>query len=594
MWKDYKKAAVVLIPYMWKYWKAYLGLFLLMILDIGLTLIYAWFFGTITDAAVQGNFQKLAWLVPVGIALTFLNLATGYWHNVLEFIATVAVKKDLKEHLLKHVLLLTSPEIANLRSGAVLTHFTQDIHGIDGLIGGRLIELIRLPVIFFAVLMYMVQIHWMLAVLSIVAIPVALISGAVFGTLLRRNHREMNQMGENLISILSETFLGTFVVRAFALEKKFYNKYTDENKKMFALETKVMKQRSLFGAGGSAAGAVAFLISLCLGAYFVSNQVITIGSLLTFVNLTNHLIYPLTGLAGLWAGFQSSLTSMERLINILEKPADHKELPTYETPRTHSASIAFEDVTFGFNEDQPIFRHFHLNIPSGLTVAIVGASGAGKTTLFQLILGFYKPITGRICINGTNIHDMSPSLLKSYLAHVPQDPFLFSGSVRENLMLARPGITEEEMMTAAKHANIHEFLMSLPDGYDTQIGERGLKLSGGQKQRIAIARAILKDAPILLLDEATSALDSETEHQVQEALHRLTQDRTTLIIAHRLSTVQNADLIIVLEHGNIVQMGKHEELMKKEGAYRRLALRQAIDEQEGDITIDDVFHPSVV
>ncbi|TLS49386.1 ABC transporter ATP-binding protein [Paenibacillus antri] len=572
--QEFKKPYRMLFPFLWKHRRAYAGLFFFMFVDVALTLAYAWFMGTITDAAVEGSFDKLGRLVPAGVLLISLSIASGYWNNMLDFRATANVKKDLKEHLLQHVLLLPAANIGNLRSGAVMTHFMDDIHGIGGMIGSSLIRLVKLPLVFIAVFVYMLQIHWFLSVLSLAVIPAALASGALFGVLLRRNNRVIQALCENLNSLLNETFLGTFVVRSFSLEKKLYRTYTAENERLFELETKDTRLRGWFRAGGEAAGAAAFLLSLCVGAYFVSNRVISIGSLLSFVNLTNHLIYPLMGIAGLWAGLQSSLTSAERLLRVLEQPLDTRELPDYECPPPGAKSIAFKDVSFGYDGSTRVIDRFSLDVPAGKTVAIVGASGAGKTTLFQLLLGFYKPETGDILVDGLSAGALTPSRLRGYMAHVPQDSFLFSGTVRDNLLLARPGVTEAAMIDAARSANIHDFIVSLPNGYDTEIGERGMKLSGGQKQRLAIARAILKDAPILLLDEATSALDGETEHQVQEALQRLMQDRTTLVIAHRLSTVRNADFIVVLDQGRIAESGTHEELLRKRGTYRELTRRQ--------------------
>ena len=227
-------------------------------------------------------------------------------------------------------------------------------------------------------------------------------------------------------------------------------------------------------------------------------------------------------------------------------------------------------LTFSYDENKNVFTEFDLHIPAGKVVAFVGPSGAGKSTLFNLVQGFYKPQVGKILINGIPIDEFSFADLRSAIAHVPQETFLFGGTFRENLVMARPSIQEEEMVEACRSAYIHEFIQSMPDGYDTQIGERGIKLSGGQKQRIAIARAILKDAPILLLDEATSALDGETEYLVKAALDELMKNKTTLVIAHRLSTIQNADLIIVIEKGKIVQIGKHEELILQKGLYQKL------------------------
>lgn len=248
-----------------------------------------------------------------------------------------------------------------------------------------------------------------------------------------------------------------------------------------------------------------------------------------------------------------------------------KKLPEF-SPEMNSleSSIEFQNVTFRYEESKNVLQHFDLKIPAGKVTSLVGPCGAGKSTLFRLLQGFYQPQKGEIFIYGVPLNEYRLSELRSTIEYVPQETFLFDGTIRKNLMLARPDITDNEMMDAAVSAHIHEFIISLPNGYDTEIGERGMKLSEGQKQRLAIARAIIKDAPILLLDEATSALDSETEYHVKEALDELMRGRTTMVIAHRLSTIETADVIMVMDQGKIVQTGSHEQLINQPGLYRKL------------------------
>ncbi|MGG0185182.1 ABC transporter ATP-binding protein [Bacillus rhizoplanae] len=570
--EDMKKTFSLLRPYIMRHRTAYMVLLFLLFIDIFLTLTFAWLFGNILDAAVRSDFQRIKWLVPLACILTFMSITSGFFDTYFESVATNGVKRDLKKQLFKHILLLPAKDVSNLRSGELLSHFTNDIHNINGVIGRSLINLIRLPLIYITVFIYLVYINWKLALLSVLVAPLAALSGVVFGLLLRRNSRLIHSLLGTMNNLLNETFLGFSVIRSFTMEKLLYKKFTKQNQQLYSLELDNTKLGGWFYAGGQAVSSFTFLISLCLGAYFVSDGVMSVGSLLTFINLVNHLVYPLTGLAGQWAGFQRSITAIERLLNILELPTESTSVATYSPAKPVVKSIQFQNITFSYDEQQKILNHFNLQIHAGKVTAIVGLSGAGKTTLFNLLQGFYKPQSGCILIDDVAIENLSPSELRSSIAHVPQETFLFGGTIRENLLLARPGttITDEEMIDAAKAANINEFILSFPNGYDTEIGERGIKLSGGQKQRIAIARAILKNAPILLLDEATSALDSQTEQQVQTALDRLMMNRTTLIIAHRLSTIQNADCIIVMDEGKIVQTGCHEELIVKDGLYRNL------------------------
>lgn len=568
--RDIKRTYALLTPYILKNGKVYIALLLLLVGNIFLTIGFAWFFGSITDAAVQGDIQRVKTLVPIGVSFILASILFIIWNTYLEAVSVHAIKRDLKAHLFKHICLLPVDKVANVHSGEYLSHFTNDINSIDGAIGRSLMNLIQLPLIYICIFGYLIRINWELSLVSFFIIPIAAFAGAGFGYILRRNTRKIHQLIGKTSSLLSETFFGFVIIRAFLMERAIYSHYDKQNNELYDLELKNAKLRGWFRAGSRAVSLLTFIGSLCIGAYFVANQMITVGMLLTFISLINYLIFPITGLAGQWGGFQRSVSAVERIIHVLDQNIESTHLPTYTPPVSRKQSIRFQNITFSYDGKRSIFENFSLYIPVGQVVAIVGSSGAGKSTLFHLLQGFYKPQSGGIYINETSTEELSRSELRSCMSYVPQETYLFAGTIRDNLLLARPDITEEEMMTAAKHAHIHEFIQSLPNSYHTEIGERGMKLSGGQKQRIAIARAILKDAPILLLDEATSALDSESEYDVQVALQSVMKNRTTLVIAHRLSTIQHADMIVVMDEGKIVQIGKHDELIGRNGFYRNL------------------------
>ena len=575
-----RNAYMLLAPYMRRQRKAYAGLLILVLSDIALTLAFAWFLGQITDAAVQQQFEKLYFLVPLGVGLSMLTILSDFASRRLAFTASNGVKKELSEQLLKHIMLMPASRTNQLHSGELMTHFNQDIHSINGMIGSSLIQWVRLPLVFAAVFVYMLQIHWLMAVMGLLIVPFAMGAGALLGFILRRRTRTIHDLYGNMNGLLSETLQGLSVIRSFSLEAIWLRKYMDKNGELYTLQQKYIILQGWISAGGQAAGAFIFLVSLCLGAYFVSHHKITIGSLLSFVNLSGHLLYPLTGLSGLWIGIQESSTAVDRIAKVFQEPIEDLDTPA-AINASDKKSIEFRDISFSYDGQTPLIERLSFTVPAGQTVAIVGASGAGKSTLFHLLQGFYKPQSGSIYINGVPIEKMPLSQHRNSIALVAQETFLFSGTIRDNLLIARPDISGHEIEQAARHANIHDYIMSLPNRYDTQIGERGITLSGGQKQRIAIARAILRNAPILLLDEATASLDSETEFLVKQSLDLLMEGRTTIIIAHRLSTIQHADLIVVMDRGSIVQMGTHEELVVRPGTYRNLKRRQKIEDRRG-------------
>jgi ATP-binding cassette, subfamily B, bacterial len=568
--KDVHKTFRLLAPFIRKYWKVYVVLFLLLGFDIGLILSFGWFFGNITDAAIHSDWKHIKELILIGITLTGISIGSSFISIYYNTIATNAIKKDIKNQLLKHILRLPASSTTKVHSGELLSHFTNDINSVDGVIGSNLISFIRLPIIYVAVFIYLFNLNWVLCLLSVMIAPLAFVSSVGFGMLLRKNSRQIHDLYGQMNSVLNEVFHGLPVIRSFLMEKGFYKKYTSKNEQLYKLELQNAKLQGWFSSGGHLISSLSFLITISLGAYFVSVKIMTVGALMTFINLVNHLVYPLTDLASKWAGFQHSVSALERIFKVLEQKPDSLELPSYQHSFNKRASVEFKEVTFSYEENIKVFNNLSIEFPSNKVVALVGPSGAGKSTLFNLLQGFYKPQLGEILLNGISTDQLSISELRSAIAYVPQETYLFAGTIRENLLLSRSGVTEEKMMKAAQSAYIHDFICSLPDGYDSEIGERGLKLSGGQKQRIAIARAILKDAPILLLDEATSALDNETEHHVQKALNNLMKNRTTIVIAHRLSTIQHADVIFVMDEGKILQTGTHHELIKMNGLYRKL------------------------
>ncbi|WP_100489529.1 ABC transporter ATP-binding protein [Sporolactobacillus pectinivorans] len=580
---NFKLTFKLIWPFLLKHWPAYAGLSFTMVTRILLTIIFASFFGKITDAATRGNLVGLSRLTFLGIALLLSIILIGYLDTFFECAAIYGVKRDMKIALFRHTLLLRAETISSIRSGDFISRFDNDMNQIENMLGSRLVDLLRLPLVYLCVFIYLFHINSVLSLISWAIAPAAIAGSAVFGLLMRQNSRQINNLAGDNTQIVSETLQGFSVLRSFVLERVFFQRYTRQNHNLYHLEMKNANLRGLYYAGGQTAVSATFLASLCLGAYFVSRNQMTVGALVTFITLVDQLVYPLTGAAGNWAAFQKASGSIERIQHVFDLPLEAGRLPDPGTlPAIHPVSpqsIEFDRVSFCYKPDKPVLTYFSLSVPAGKKTAIVGFSGAGKSTLFSLLLNFYQPQSGVIRMNGHPINEMPLSELRRCIAHVPQDPTLFNGTIRDNLLLGRER-SRYEIEQAAKSASIHDFIQSLPDGYDTLIGERGLLLSGGQKQRLAIARAMLKNAPILLLDEATSSLDGETEMKVKSAIDQLMAGRTTLVIAHRLSTIRNADKIVVMNKGEIVQEGTHEKLMAEKGLYRRLHQADFVKEKQ--------------
>jgi ATP-binding cassette subfamily B protein/subfamily B ATP-binding cassette protein MsbA len=323
------------------------------------------------------------------------------------------------------------------------------------------------------------------------------------------------------------------------------------------------------------------IVLIFFGGRLVLNQTLPLENLVAFFLYLDLLYQPVRMLSGSWEAVQEALAGTERVEELMDEQPEVQEKPdAVELPGRAEGAISFSEVSFRYSRGNTVLEHIDLDIPANSVVALVGPTGVGKTTMASLIPRFYDVESGSIRLDGYDLRDLTLKSLRQQISIVMQDVFLFHGTARQNVLFGRADATEDEMIEAARIANAHDFIMELPDGYDTMIGERGVKLSGGQKQRLAIARAVLKDAPVLILDEATSSVDTETELLIQQALERLMVGRTTLIIAHRLSTVRSADLIVVLEGSGIAEMGTHEQLMERDGLYRHLNEVQVQDEPQ--------------
>ncbi|QSO45462.1 ABC transporter ATP-binding protein [Alicyclobacillus mengziensis] len=565
------------LPYAIRYWGAYLFLLVTLVLSVTMTLAYAWFLKNIVQDAVTHNIVGITWMVGFGIGFYFVNVTVNFFNTYVRTVTMNKVRKDLKTDLWTHLTCLPQSFYNRYQSGDLMSRLNNDTDVAVGAIGTNLVNIIRLPLTAGAAFVYLFGMNPKLSLILLCFGPIALVSATIFSRYIRINGRQIqNQLGK-ISGLVTEILAGHALVRAFSLQEFFSDKYEREMGKLLTLQTSSARLGGGFRIGAQVAGTAALLWCIGMGAYDVASGVMTAGSLLAFISLMNHLVSPFTGMAQQFGGLQRSMAATERLWEVLEQPAEAAILNAAgslrgKEPKARALpySLELRNVSFSYDGIRDAVHHITLAVPAGKIVALVGPSGAGKSTLFQLIMRFYNPASGEILMNNQPYGLLQAPDTRKCIAYVQQEPYLFSGSIRENILLGSLVASDLDVVRAAKQANIHDFVLSLPQGYETQVGEHGVRLSGGQKQRIAIARALLKDAPLLLFDEATSALDSESESLVQDALLRLMQSRTTLVIAHRLSTIQHADVIVVMNEGEIVEMGAHDDLLSRGGLYSRL------------------------
>ncbi len=487
------------------------------------------------------------------------------------------ITADLRERVFSHLLSLPPSWFEAGRTGDVISRLTSDTAQIESTVGSSLSIALRNSLMLVGGLLMMFSTSLKLSLLTVVGVPLVVVPIILYGRKVRKLARESQDRIAELGNRIDETVHEIRIVQAYGHEGEDRRHFGELVAASFATAQRRIHNRSMLVAAVMLLvfGAIAFI--LWIGGHDVLDGRITAGQLSAFVFYAALVAGSVGALSEVWGDLQRAAGATERLMEILQatpavaSPASPQALP--EPPR---GELRFESVGFHYpsRPDSPALVDFSLTVSAGETVALVGPSGAGKSTVFQLLLRFYDPDTGRITLDDVALTDAEPLQLRSRLALVPQEPVIFAASVLENVRYARPQATLEEVKKACEAAWAHEFVERLPDGYDTDLGERGVRLSGGQRQRIAIARAILADRPVLLLDEATSALDAESERLVQAALTGLMENRTTLVIAHRLATVQKADRIIVIDAGRIVETGTHAELIDADGVYAHLARLQ--------------------
>jgi subfamily B ATP-binding cassette protein MsbA len=527
------------------------------------------------------NRDKLQGLLIVCLIIVAATLLKNIFLYLSFYLSTPVrnnILSSFRLRLYDKILKLPISFYSEQRKGDIMSRMMGDVGEIQGSIIMAMEGLIKDPLTILAFLIYMVYLSPPLSLFLLVLLPAtALIIGRVSKRLKKDSGEFSRALGENL-SHVEETLGGIKVVKAFTAEDRMMKKFVEGDHRLFAILNRMTLRRDLASPLTEVLGVTVLCVILYLGGrlVFSNTERLNSGDLMSFILAFAMMINPSKNLSSTISNIKKGMGAIERIEEILDAPVVVEEKPGASILRSFSDQIELRNVGFCY-EDKQILRNVNLVVPKGKTVALVGSSGAGKSTLADLIPRFHDVAEGEILIDGVNIKNVTIQSLRKQMSFVTQEPILFNDTIAANIALGNINATRAEIIEAAKIANAHSFIISKEDGYDTNIGDRGMKLSGGERQRVTIARAVLQNPPILILDEATSSLDTESERLVQDAIINLMQDRTSLVIAHRLSTIRNADDIIVLQKGEIIERGTHDSLIAYNGFYRRLVDMQEIN-----------------
>lgn len=571
-------------PLLAKLAKKYSGMILLTTLTmlglVGAQLLIPWIIRLLidkltTEPLTQGT---LDFVTRISVIALIVFIARGLMQFVRSYAAHKAgwgVVSDARRMVYQHIQKLSLRFYEDKQTGQLMSRIINDTDLFERMIAHALPDVIVHGITLVGVIAILLSMNIQLTLLTLIPVPLIILALIGYSKLVRPAFKNRQQSIGELNAVLNDSLSGIREVKAFAREENELYKVDDKIQLVLHKNLRALKLMAIFNPIFDFAAGIGQLLVIFFGARMAISGTLSIADLVAFFLYLDSFYTPVRSLGNSMEAVQESLAGFERIADILTVSP---EISSPDDPHIFAeaihGNINFEKVQFNYNEDEPVLTDIDLHIPAGNTVALVGPTGVGKTTLVSLVPRFYDVVAGSVSIDGVDVRKIQLDQLHESISMVLQDVFLFHGTIRENILFGRPDATEEDVIRAAEIANASEFIDRMPHGYDTLIGERGVKLSGGQKQRLSIARAVLKDSPILILDEATSSVDTETEMLIQQALDRLIKGRTTIIIAHRLSTVRNADHIVALEGTGIVESGTHEELLTKKGLYYKLYTAQ--------------------
>ena len=547
-----------------------------MVLLVGVQLLAPWIIRTIvavvTDpASEQGSTDVVTRLALLALVLYAARAMLQFLRSYMAHVAGWGVVADARRHIYEHLQRLSLHFYEDKQVGQLMSRMVNDSDLFERLISHAVPDVIVNVLMLVGVSAVLISMNWRLALLCVIPMPLIALTVRGFGKYVRPAFRERQRELGELNATLNDNLSGIREIKAFTQEEAEAARIGEHIVRYRDSMLDALRLMATFQPFVGFASALGTVVIIYFGGRLAFEQALPIEDLVAYFLYLDLFYQPVRTLAGAWEQVQEALAGLDRVAELMEEQPEVLEREgAVELRGQARGTISFHDVSFWYSRGDEVLEHVSFDIPASAVAALVGPTGVGKTTLASLIPRFYDVRGGSITLDGRDIRDLTLRSLRQQISIVLQDVFLFHGTARENILFGRSDASEQEMIEAAKIANAHGFITALPEGYDTLIGERGVKLSGGQKQRLSIARAVLMDAPILILDEATSSVDTETERLIQQALERLIAGRTTIIIAHRLSTIRNADVIVVLDGSRVLEMGSHSELMARDGLYRRL------------------------